>query len=323
MCTAISYNTKKHYFGRNLDIECSYGEKVIITPRNYRLAFRKKSAAEHHYAIIGIGISADNYPLYYDAVNEKGLAMAGLRFADAKYNEEACKKDNITTYELIPWILSQCENIDETKKLLDMINITNDAFSSELPPAPLHWIISDKSGSLTVECTDCGMKVYDNPYGVLTNMPSFEKQTFNLNNYINLSVNQPQNKFGRNIALSTYSRGMGAIGLPGDLSSMSRFVRAVFTKFNSVDTDDDRESIGQFFHILNSVYQTKGCTITEHGEHEYTLYSSCSDTDKGIYYYNTYTNSQISAVDMYKEDLDADELKEYEFTFKQNILFQN
>lgn len=112
----------------------------------------------------------------------------------------------------------------------------------------MHWIISDRNESLTVESTNDGLKVYDNPVGVLTNNPPFDIQMFMLNNYMSLSPKQPENNFGKSAELTTYSRGMGAIGLPGDLSSASRFAKVAFTKLNSVSGDSERKREPVFPH---------------------------------------------------------------------------
>ena len=97
MCTAISYKTKDFYFGRTLDYEISYGERIVITPRDFKLEFRKTFDIEHHYAMIGMAAVANDYPLYFDAMNEKGVCMAGLNFPDnAKYYEE--KNISTNTY---------------------------------------------------------------------------------------------------------------------------------------------------------------------------------------------------------------------------------
>ena len=324
MCTAITYNTKDHYFGRNFDLEYSYKETVTITPRNYPFKFRKVRSINTHYAIIGMAYVADDYPLYYDAINEKGLGMAGLNFPNnADYKEEQSDKDNIASFEFIPWILSQCANLEEVKKLLEKINITKTNFSDQLIASPLHWIISDKESSITVECVEEGLKIYDNQVGVLTNNPTFDIQMFNLNNYMNLSIEQPINNFSKNLNFDIYSRGMGALGLPGDLSSASRFVKATFTKINSLSGDSESESISQFFHILSSVAQQKGCVHMGDNKYEITIYSSCCNMDKGIYYYTTYENSQITGIDIYKENLDSDKLINYNLIEKQQILMQN
>lgn len=324
MCTAITYNTENHYFGRNLDLEYSYKETVTITPRNYNFKFRKVKDINKHYAIIGMAYVSDNYPLYYDAINEKGLGMAGLNFpGNADYKEEKDGKDNIAPFEFIPYVLSQCSNIEEVKKLLENINIALINFSDELPASPLHWIISDKESSITVESVKDGLKIYDNPVGVLTNNPTFDMQMFNLNNYMSLSIEQPVNNFSNKLNLETYSRGMGALGLPGDLSSASRFVKATFTKMKSLSGNSESESISQFFHILESVYQQRGCVHMGEDKYEITIYSSCCNMDKGIYYYKTYENSQITGIDMYKENLEGSELINYNLIKGQQILMQN
>lgn len=324
MCTAVTYKTKDFYFGRTLDYEFSYGDEITITPRNYVFNFRNKEAIHTHYAIIGMAYITENYPLYYDAINEKGLGIAGLNFVgNAYYNEIKEGKDNIAQFEFIPWILSQCATVKEAKALIEKINLTNISFNEKLPLAQLHWLIADENEAITVESVKEGIKIYENSVGALTNNPTFDKQLFNLNNYINLSTKTPTNKFLENLNLQTYSRGMGAIGLPGDLSSQSRFVRVSFVKMNSISKDDEKSSVSQFFHILNSVDQQRGCCELENGEYEITIYTSCCNATKGIYYYTTYENHQINAVDMHKEKLDGHELVRYQLISEEQINIQN
>ncbi len=325
MCTAITYNTNDHYFGRNFDYLMSYGENVVVTPRNFPFKFKKIEDINNHYAFIGIAAVFDNYPLYYDATNEKGLSIAGLNFpGNAYYNtKEVDGKINISPFELIPWLLSKFESVKEARPYLENLNLMDINFSESLPLAPLHWIISDQNESIVMESVKSGLKIYDNPLGVLTNNPEFEYQMFNLNNYHNISKRDPENLFSEKITLDTYCRGMGTMGMPGDLSSMSRFVRASFAKLNSVSETSEGESVGQFFHILIFVEQLKGLCITSGSNYEYTIYSSCCNMDKGIYYYRTYKNSQINAIDMHKEDLESSNLSVYPLINKQNIKFVN
>ena len=324
MCTAVVYKTKDHYFGRNLDLEYSYHETVTITPRNYYFKFRNTEDMKTHYAIIGMAYVVDSYPLYYDATNEKGLSMAALNFPDnAVYQEIKDDKINVASYELIAWILSQFQCVDEVVNLLKKVNITKQQYNQELPVSPLHFMISDKKRSIVLEPMTMGLMVYDNPVNVLTNNPPFLYHITNLNNYMSLSNETPKNNFSDKLSLNQYSRGMGSLGLPGDLSSASRFVRAAFTSLNSISGESEVESVSQFFHILNSVYQQRGCVKMDKEIYEKTVYSSCCNTDKGIYYYTTYENSQITAVDMRKEDLDGRELISYELIKKQQINYQN
>lgn len=297
MCTAISFLTKDHYFGRNLDLEYSYNETVTITPRNYPFHFRHETSIRYHYAIIGVAYVHNNYPLYYDATNEKGLSMAGLNFPEyADYKPFLPNKNNITPFEFIPWILAQCATVAEAKSLLESLNLLKENYSSELPLSPLHWIISDRNESITVESTLDGLKVYSNTIGVLTNSPTFDAQLFYLKN---------------------------CVGIPGDSSSHSRFVRANFIKQHSVCDDSEHQSVNQFFHILGYVERPRGSEEPINGAYEITQYSSCCNTDKGIFYYRTYENSQITAIDMHKENLDSEQVISYPLIKVSNVYFAN
>lgn len=324
MCTAVTYQTKDFYFGRTLDYLFSYGEEVVVTPRTYPFSFRHLPEMTQHFAMIGMACVMDQYPLYYDAVNEKGLCIAGLNFPNhAYYRKAVSRKFNLAQFELIPWLLGQCSSVREVRALLEDIVLTDDSFSRQLPPSPLHWIIADEHEAITVESVAEGLKIYENPVGILTNNPPFDQQIFLLNNYMNLSPKQPRNRFSEKLPLSTYCLGMGGLGLPGDLSSASRFVRASFTKMNSVSGDSEEESVSQFFHILGSVDQQRGCSEDENGKYEITLYTSCCNASKGVYYYTTYNNHQITAVDMHKEALEQGELVRYPVVDEQRIFYRN
>ena len=324
MCTAATYKTKDFYFGRTLDYEFSYGEEIVVMPRNFPISFRHMGEMKHHYALIGMAHLAGNFPLFYDAINEKGLGMAGLNFVgNADYKPFAPGKDNVAPFEFISWILSQCTSVKEARLLLDKINLVNTPFSDQLPLAQLHWIIADQEEAITVESMKDGLRVYDNPVGVMTNNPSFDQQMHNLSNYMGLSPKSPKNQFSDKLTLNPYSRGMGALGLPGDLSSQSRFVRVAFVKMNAVSGDSESESVSQFFHILGSVDQQKGCCDVGDEQYEYTIYTSCCNASKGIYYYTTYENHQINGVDMHRENLDGERLAMYPLILGEHIQLQN
>ena len=294
MCTAATYKTKDFYFGRTLDYEFSYGDDVTVTPRNYVFDFRHEGKLESHYAIVGMAHVADGYPLYYDAVNEKGLGMAGLNFVgNAKYQEVSEGRENVAQYEFIPWILAQCGSVAQARECLGRMNLVGTTFNEHFPAAQLHWLIADKESAITVECMEDGLHVYDNPVGVMTNNPPFPQQMFLLNQYMHLSPKQPVNTFCEQLPLEQYSRGMGALGLPGDLSSTSRFARVAFTRLHAMSGESEAESVSQFFHILGSVDQQRGCCEVADGKYEITLYTSCCNATKGIYYYTTYENLSL------------------------------
>lgn len=320
MCTCINLKTKDCYFGRNLDLDYRFQEKVVITPRNYEFKLKNGKKFATKYAMIGMATVVDAYPLYAEAANEKGLSIAGLYFPNnAYYKENEKDKINITPFELIPWILGNFATIKELTNVIYDINIINIPFHSDLPLAPLHWMISDDKDCIVIEPMEEGIKIYSNPIGVLTNNPPFSYHLMHIHNYLNLTTGPIDNHFSNKLSLAPYSQGMGAIGLPGDNSSSSRFIRAAFNKWNSLTDVDEESSITQFFHILDSVSMIKGSVITKEGNYDMTTYSCCINITKGIYYYKTYNNNQITAIKLKEQNMNSNQLSIYELNEKQNI----
>lgn len=310
MCTCITYQNKDFYFGRNLDLDCSFGEQVVVTPRKFSLEFRRAGREAHHYAMIGMASANDSFPLYAEAVNEKGLCMAGLNFpGNAYYREVSGEGIEIASFEIIAWILGKYASVAEAEASLRKIKIVDLAFSPQMPPAPLHWMLADKERCLVLEAVREGLKIHENPFGVLTNNPPFEYHKINMNNYLNLSARSPENRFSDGLELKGYSQGMGAVGLPGDASSASRFVRAAFLRWNSVSPEDEDSNVSQFFHILDGVAMVRGAVVTEAGTYDITTYSCCVNTRTGTYYYKTYDDSRIRKVDLYREDPEGSALR--------------
>lgn len=324
MCTCITLKTKDNYFGRNMDIESSFNESVVITPKEYEFSLKNGSTFKTKYAMIGMGTVIQKYPLYAEATNEKGLSMAGLYFPNnAYYFDEKSEKLNLTPFELIPYFLGQYTSVAEIRNEIENLVITNIPFSECIPITDLHWMISDGKECIVLEQMEEGLKVYDNPIGVLTNNPPFSYHLMNMNNYLNLSAHYVENRFSNKIDLHAYGQGMGAMGLPGDVSPASRFIRAAFNTLNSVCDDDEYSSITQFFHILDSVKMVQGSTITNTGKYDVTTYSCCMNTNKGIYYYKTYANSQITAITMKEDTIHKKELSVYPLINKQQIKYDN
>ena len=322
MCTAATLKNGDFYMGRTLDYERSYGDQITITPRNYPFHFRDLPEMSTHYAIIGMAAVMNDYPLYYEGFNEKGLGICGLNFVgNCAYFPKAQGKTNLAQFELIPYLLGTCETVHEARGILENANLLNLSFMPGLPTAQLHWILADGTDCITVESMADGLHIYDNPVGVMTNNPPFPYQMFALNNYRGLGIDTPENRFGT--PLDAYSRGLGGLGLPGDLSSQSRFVKVAFTKLNSLAPKDEIHSVSQFFHILGSVDQQRGLCRLKENEYEITLYTCCCNLSRGIYYYTTYDNHQITAVDLHKEDLDGKTLITYAPIIQQQIKYQN
>lgn len=312
MCTSIALTTGDFYFGRNLDLEYSFGEQVAVTPRQYPIVFRKAGECRRHHAMIGMATVVDGYPLYAEAANEKGLCIAGLNFPEnAFYPAQLCEdKANVSPFELPLWVLGQCASVEEARALLNRTHIVDIPFSDRMPLAPLHWHIADRERSIVVECMQSGMRIYDNPVGVLTNNPPFDFQLTNLRQYMGIRSGEPDNSFGAGLALAPFGRGFGTLGLPGDFSPASRFVKAAFLRLNSVCEGEENSSVSQFFHLLDAVAMPRGAVRAD-DRWDITTYSCCINANKGVYYYKTYDNSQITAVDMHHEDLESGEVKRF------------
>lgn len=322
MCTAISYAPHDHYFGRNLDLERSYGQCITITPRNYPFNFRSGPVLAHHHAMIGAAVVTDGFPLYFEATNETGLSIAALNYPNSAhyfpFNE---RQTNIAPFELIPWLLGQCQSVQDAQKILDNTNLWNESFSSTIPNSPLHWLLSDRERSIVIESDLDGLHIYDDPVGVLTNNPPFSYHMYNLSNFMQLTPQPPTNK--QPLQLEPYSLGLGSYGLPGDMSSGSRFIKAAFTKLHSKCDASEESAVNQFFHILGSVYQQRGLTQLPEGSFEFTQYSSCCNTAKGIFYYKTYDNQTIRAIDMHRENLNGNEPIQHPMIHTSKIECQN
>ncbi len=315
MCTAISNNQKYHLFGRTLDVECSYGESVVITPAGFHIGLIYEKALTEHSAIIGVALVKNGMPLYYDAVNEHGLAIAALNFPrSAVYNKYRQGMYNIASFELIPWVLCKCRSTDEAARLLANTNITDDSFSDELPATPLHWMISDRKRSIVAEPLECGLRIYDDRFGVLTNEPPFSYHAHRVADFLHISPNNPSNDLYRSADIEAYSNGLGAVGLPGDFSSSSRFVRAVFLNRyteSRAPSGSRQGEICRFFHIMDSLCVPYGAVKTGTDANSFTVYTSCADTLTKTYYFSTYNCRGIRAVKLGQQEADASELSAF------------
>jgi len=309
MCTALSLTTDSHYFGRTLDLEHTLSESVVIAPRRFPLPFRFMPHAGTHLSFIGMASVQDGFPLYYDAVNESGLCAAALNFPGfACYAPTAAEKTRqirLASFEVIPFVLSRCASVSQARALLERAVVCSEAFSCDMPPTPLHWMFGDGRETLVVEPLEGGLRLHDNPAGVLTNSPPFEEQMRRLGDYAALSPAAPPNTLAPQLRLPPVSRGTGTFILPGGMDSPSRFVRAAYLRAHSVCPGGEEASVSQFFHILDAVSVVRGSVCTE-GENEITQYACCMSAQRGVYCFTTYENRRITAIDMRREDLSAD-----------------
>lgn len=280
MCTAINDISKIHLFGRTLDLEYSLDEQVVITPRRYVFEFLHEEKTYEHYAIIGAAHLSGGTPLYYDAMNEKGLCAAALRMpAITLYQEFKPQKQNLASFELIPWLLCHFDSASAAKEAMASVNITPESFSDALSSTPLHWIVGDKKESFVIESTAEGLKIYENGYGVLTNAPDFPTQCKIFEEH-----GEKQ---------------------PGDLSSSSRFARAIIAVEHTAKESRKTEAISRFFHVLGTVNQPNGLFRADDRQLR-TVYTSCMDTERKTYYFTTYGCRRIRGVRLKNAHLDLD-----------------
>lgn len=284
MCTAV-FMKNEGLFGRTLDLEYTFGEAVTITPKGFKIDLRAEPHFTSKYIIIGMSKVVEDFPLYFDAVNEKGLAIAGLNFPrSARYSEIRNGALNLASFEIIPYILGNFKDISEATSHLERLNITGTSFSEKFPATPLHWMLADKETSVVLESTESGLKIYENPIGVMTNEPPFPFQKTYLENFSHLTSEEDD---------SRYSRGLSAFSLPGDFSSLSRFVRGAFLLKNSLS---ECGKVTEFFKITDNVSVPRGAVRLKNGKEVITQYACCMDIKNGMYYYKTYGNSRICGV---------------------------
>ncbi|MGL5634335.1 MAG: choloylglycine hydrolase [Sarcina sp.] len=328
MCTSLTLlsNENKHLFGRNMDIEYTFGQSVGIVPRNFEYQNRiMKTTEKTKYAIIGMMTIMEGHPMLADGMNEKGLAIAGLNFPIYSYYESETKSGmtNIGVYDFMLWVLANFDSLESVKKELDNVNIMSIPFSPTTPVPTLHWMITDKTGkSIVVEKSKEGLKVFDNNIGVLTNSPTFDWHTTNLKQYISLDANQPEKTNWSLEELNPLGQGLGLIGLPGDFTPASRFIRVAYLRQAALKYDADSVNVDEFFHILANVAMVRGAVRTPKLS-DITQYTSCMNLEDNIYYYNTYNNNQINAIKLCNEDLEAKELKLFDYKDTLNINYQN
>lgn len=307
MCTALSIKSEnnKYFFGRNMDLDYDFNQSVITVPKN-----------GEKRAVIGMGTIIDGHIVFADAMNESGLAVAGLNFTGYAHFE---KSGNVPSYDFITWVLYNFDSVEDVSKKIKDVVITDKTINEKTPAPALHWIITDKTGeTITVEKTKDSFKVYKNPVYVLTNNPDFEWHLTNLNEYLHLNPKPGEKSLWCENKLVPLGAGSGTLGMPGDFSSVSRFVRIAYLRAN-LPHIKECEAVHQLFNMLDYVKMVKGGIITESGKWDITRYSSCMDLENAVYYYKTYNNSRINAVKLKEET----EIKIFPFLDKPDYNFVN
>lgn len=330
MCTAITLKTSEnhHLVGRNFDIHPMNDLSVALVPREFEYVNRvTNEEMKTKYAVLGMGLFYENHILFCDGVNEKGLSCLMLQLSKFSTWSHKIRKDkvNIAPYDVAFWVLSNFSTISELMEGLKQLNIVALSDDQTALSTEIHWLVSDTSGqSIVIERTRDKLTVYNNKVGVLANSPTFDWHLNNLDCYINVKSEQPEEtKWGQQM-LSPYSNGFGTIGLPGDFSSPSRFVKAAFLRNHVNVGEGDESAISECFHILDNFVVPRGVVETpKRKECHLTKYSACLCLETQLYYYKTSSNQQIQVIDLNKENLDAKGLKLFPYPTRLTVHDQN
>ena len=354
MCTAIGWQGKHFMFGRNLDLEYGFRERVTQVARGSFLRFAAMPPVRTAYAMLGMAAEDGGFPLFAEAVNERGLCAAGLYFphsarmraaGDMRKGERAAEEKAATAgdiqgaggaaeeqaaaagravapHEMVAALLARCADTRQARAFLQGAEVVSIPYKNYPVPA-LHWLVADRYGCFVAEPAEGGLRLYDDPAGVLANEPPFPFQMHNLHAYRHLTAAEPACGFG--MPLQALYHGTGGVGLPGDATSPSRFVRAAFYRANSAPFDGGgaEESIGrgegedeadvaeqdaaQMFHMLSAVEMVRGGVLTEEGRPCYTRYACCIDADAGVYYLKRYGSLGAEKFTLHRQG--AEEIK--------------
>ncbi|MBO7718195.1 choloylglycine hydrolase [Candidatus Saccharibacteria bacterium] len=314
MCTGARFSDSEGnmYFGRNLDWSTPYGQKVVVTPRGYKYKTAFLGENANSPALIGMGIIAENTPLYFDCANENGLAIAGLNFPGyAKYEEAPVDgKTNVAAYEFPLWVALNFNTVDEAEKALKNVAVVAKPINDKYPVSQLHWIIGDAKRSIVVEYTERGMEIFKNDVDILTNQPGYGWHKENLRNYMNLFPQMPKEIKWNKATMTAFGSGSLMRGLPGDYYSPSRFVRVAYLNTHYPMQSDEASNVSRLFHTLTGVAMIDGAAAMGDGAFEKTIYTGGYSTRTKTYYYNTYEDPAIKSVAMSDCDLDSAELIE-------------
>ena len=298
------------YFGRNLDWSFSYGETILVTPRGYRYdtVFGAGGKAKPN-AVIGVGVVMADRPMYFDCANEHGLAIAGLNFPGyASFVHEPVEgTENVATFEFPLWVARNFDSVDEVEKALRNVTLVSQIVPGQ-QESLLHWFIGDGKRSIVVEQMADGMHVHHDDVDVLTNQPTFDFHMENLRNYMCVSNEMAEPTSWGKASLTAWGAGVGMHGIPGDVSSPSRFVRVAYTNAHYPQQNDEAANVSRLFHTLGSVQMVDGMAKMGDGQFERTLFTSGYSSKTNTYYMNTYDDPAIRSYAMADYDMDSSEL---------------
>jgi choloylglycine hydrolase len=306
---------------RTLEFGVDLQSDVIMVPRGYARTGSTpdgKEGLKWKAKYASVGANGVGLPFIFDGLNEKGLAIGLFYFPNTAgymtYNAADAGK-TLAPWEMGSWILENFATIEEVRDNAGKIVVPEVVFKAWGFVPPVHYVVYDASGkSIVIEYVNGKLNIHDNPLGAMSNSPTFDWHMTNLRNYVNFSfVNVPPVQLG-SVKLTGLGQGTGMLGLPGDFTPPSRFVRAVAFSQSVLPSKTGNDAVLQAFHILNNFDIPKGAARDhekdEHGNivADYTTWTSASDLNAKRFYFRTFENSQIRMVDLMKMNIDAKDI---------------
>ena len=320
-CTGITIKPKDGsvIFARTLEFASDLHSEIIVIPRGKEFvgtAPGDKPGLRWKTKYATVGANAFGLPVVVDGINEQGLHVGLFYFPGfAKYQsvkpEDAGKA--LAPWEIATYLLGSCSNIQETADAAKSVLVGEVVQKNMGFVPPVHFIVTDASGkSVVVEYVSGELKIHANPLGVMSNAPTFDWHMTNLSNYVLMSPNNIEKIDLGGKEIKSLGQGSGMLGLPGDFTPPSRFVRAVAFSKTALPVSDAKAGVLQAFHILNQFDIPKGAARGhEQGQEvaDYTLWTSASDLKNRRYFIRTFQNSRIRMVDLNSLNLNAPEIK--------------
>ena len=305
--------------GRTVEFGSDIDMSVAVIPRNFKFTGNIPNgngmAYTSKYAAVGI-YCFDNKVLM-DGMNERGLSAAAFYFPGfAQYAKITTDNQTnaLSPVEFPNWILTQFATIEEVKAALHSVVIAPTILSNwGTTPPPMHYIVYDQYGkSIVIEPIHGTLVTYENELGVLTNSPAYDWHLANLRNFINLTPFNAEPIHLRGLELAPFGQGAGMVGLPGDFTPPSRFVRAAIFSTAEIPSKNSDEAVSQAFHILNQFDIPAGVVRQKDQTSfsvDYTLLTSVKDPNAMKYYYRSYDDQTIKFIDLKQFDLDGKTIK--------------
>ena len=306
---------------RTLEFGVDLKSEVIMVPRGYDrtgTAPGGKPGMRWKARYASLGANGVGLPYIFDGLNEKGLAVGTFYFPTTAGYMDFKPEDvdrTLAPWELGSWLLENFSDVEEVRANIGNVVVPAVMLKAWGFVPPVHWVVHDATGkSIVIEYVKGRLNVHNNPLGIMSNSPSFDWHMTNLRNYVNLQVtNSPTLKLGP-LELEPLGQGAGMLGLPGDYTPPSRFVRIAAFSQAVLPSKTGWEAVQQAFHVLNAFDIPKGVARDrekdEHGNivADYTTWTSASDLKRKRFYFRTYENSRIRMVDLMRMDINGNKI---------------